>query len=79
MVRQARAHTGELYAFTDSAHYRGIFGTIGTITREEGFRSVYFKLEGTQRCMPLKGLPLSLFTKIGVHEILTQATVSFLS
>lgn len=42
--RILRIHTGEALVFgKGEVHYRGIMGTIATITREEGFRSVdYF-------------------------------------
>lgn len=50
---------------TQQQHYRGIFGTIATISREEGFRSLYNGLNaGLQRQMCFASVRLGMYEPV---------------
>jgi len=64
-VHGMRVHTGEFFVYQDPAHYRGLVRTIGTIAKEEGFRSLYNGLNaGLQRQMCFASVRLGMYEPV---------------
>ncbi|CAL8088124.1 unnamed protein product [Orchesella dallaii] len=70
-VSAAMTTSGESFVLHKGAaelHYRGIVGTIGTICREEGFRSLYNGLNaGLQRQMCFASIRLGMYEPVKVR------------